>query len=162
MLHGIDDGILLLTVHNFVITNHQVTNYWYLSYIHEQGRQSKNFKRIMWLMLLWNKWSDAMDVHFNEIDRKLQPQLEDCGLNFIDYMPAKNHNSFFTYKWGRHTAGYQNLKTKQSVWSRYDKRHKSHQIMPWNICKYMGKTYTRTIQMAKYQDDTKIASICSI
>ena len=39
--------------------------------------------------------SDAMNVHFCDVDRKLQSRLEDCMLNFKDQMPAKFINSFF-------------------------------------------------------------------
>ena len=38
---------------------------------------------------------DAMNMHFCIVDRKLQTQLENCTLNFKDFMPAKPKNSFF-------------------------------------------------------------------
>ena len=33
--------------------------------------------------------SDAMNMHFCDVGRKLQSQLESCTLNFKDFMPAK-------------------------------------------------------------------------
>ena len=39
--------------------------------------------------------SDAMNMHFCDVGRKLQSQLENCTLNFKDFMPAKNRKYFF-------------------------------------------------------------------
>ena len=39
--------------------------------------------------------SDAMNMHFCDVGRKLQSQLENCTLNFKDFMAAKIKNSFF-------------------------------------------------------------------
>ena len=39
--------------------------------------------------------SDAMNMHFCDVVRKLKSQLENCMLNFKDFMPAKIKNLFF-------------------------------------------------------------------
>ena len=84
--------------------------------------------------------SDAINMHFCDVGRKLQSQLENRTLNFKDFMPAKKKKKKFldTDKQGRHSFWNKKLKTKQSARSRYD-RHKNDQTMPWNICKYFGK-----------------------
>ena len=38
---------------------------------------------------------DAMNMHFCDVGRKLQSQLENCTLNIKDFMPTKNKSSFF-------------------------------------------------------------------
>ena len=74
------------------------------------------------------KISDAINMHFCDVGRKLQPQLQNCTLNFKDFMPA---NSFFLTPISKEEILLQikNLKQNKAPGPRHD-RHKNYQTMP--------------------------------
>ena len=107
--------------------------------------------------------SDAMNMHFCDIGRKLQSQLENCTLNFKDFMAAKNENSFFLTPISKEDILLEIKNLKQNKTPGHDMiGTKIIKLCPEIFANILEKNYNRALEMGIYPDDIKIAKVIAL
>ena len=107
--------------------------------------------------------SDAMNMHLCDVGRKLQSQLENCTLNFKDFMPAKIKNSFFLTPICKEDILLEIKNLKQNKAPGHDMiGTKIIRLCPEIFANILEKMYNRAIEMGIYPADMKIAKVIAL
>ena len=101
--------------------------------------------------------SDAINMHFYDVGRKFQSQLENCTLNFKDFMPAENKNYFFLTPIIKEDIVLEIKNFKQNKAPGHDMiGTKMIKLCPGIFANILEKNYNRANEMGIYPDDMKI------
>ena len=97
-------------------------------------------------------------MHLCDVGRTFQSQLENCTLNFKDFLPTKIKNSFFLTPINKEDILLEIKNLKQNKAPGHDMiGTKIIKLCPEIFANSLEKIYNRAIEMGIYPDDMKFA-----